>query len=142
MTTVSLLKVSQKDAGLRVGVKRRLLVCGGRRGSPQIQELVTKTLNALVTKHYLARDFCMIQGGATGVDSIAKGWAINAGVAVLEMSANWTTYGDQAGAIRNRWMLEWAMPDLVVAFPGGTGTADMVKRAKRANVTCIEIEIG
>jgi predicted Rossmann-fold nucleotide-binding protein len=35
-------------------------------------------------------------------------------------------------------MLEWK-PDLVVAFPGGTGTADMVAQAKAAGVAVMEL---
>lgn len=31
-------------------------------------------------------------------------------------------------------------PDLVVAFPGGRGTADMVKRARAAGVEVIEVD--
>jgi hypothetical protein len=36
-------------------------------------------------------------------------------------------------------MIDEGKPDLVVAFPGGRGTADMVKRAKKANVEVIEV---
>lgn len=123
------------------GVKKRILVCGGRRGSFEMQKLVTEKLDQLVTGHFFARDFCLIEGGATGVDSFAKLWAINAGVPVLEVAANWGAFGDQAGSIRNRWMLDWAFPDLAIAFPGGAGTADMVKKAKRSGVMCIEFEL-
>jgi hypothetical protein len=37
-------------------------------------------------------------------------------------------------------MLLEGKPDLVVAFPGGKGTADMVRRARKANVPVKEIE--
>jgi hypothetical protein len=43
------------------------------------------------------------------------------------------------GPLRNQEMLD-AAPDLVVAFPGGRRTADMVRRAKRVNVKVIEID--
>jgi len=36
-------------------------------------------------------------------------------------------------------MLEWG-PDLVIAFPGGRGTADMVRQARIAGVKVIEIK--
>jgi predicted Rossmann-fold nucleotide-binding protein len=35
-------------------------------------------------------------------------------------------------------MMEWK-PDLVVAFPGGSGTADMVSRARGAGIEVIEV---
>lgn len=44
------------------------------------------------------------------------------------------TNGKAAGPIRNQRMLDEGKPDLVVAFPGGRGTADMVRRAKAAGV--------
>jgi ABC-type sugar transport system substrate-binding protein len=36
-------------------------------------------------------------------------------------------------------MLDEGKPDIVVAFPGGTGTADMVRRARKAGVVVIEV---
>jgi len=54
--------------------------------------------------------------------------------------ANWRTHGKAAGPIRNQQMLDEGRPHLVVAFPGGTGTADMVRRAKAAGVPVMEVE--
>ena len=48
--------------------------------------------------------------------------------------ADLLTFGRSAGAIRNRDMLDTGKPDLVVAFSGGRGTADMVRRAGKAGV--------
>ena len=36
-------------------------------------------------------------------------------------------------------MLEEGRPDLVIAFPGGRGTADLVARARRAGVEVMEV---
>jgi len=41
--------------------------------------------------------------------------------------------------MRNQKMLDDNKVDLVVAFPGGKGTADMVERAKKANIEVREI---
>jgi hypothetical protein len=38
-------------------------------------------------------------------------------------------FGRSGGPKRNQQMLEEGKPDLVLAFPGGRGTADMVRRA-------------
>jgi hypothetical protein len=38
------------------------------------------------------------------------------------------------GPIRNKPMLEEGKPDLVVAFPSGRGTANMMKQAREAGV--------
>jgi hypothetical protein len=44
-----------------------------------------------------------------------------------------TSYCPGAGTDRNQKMLE-AGADLVIAFPDGRGTADMVRRAHRAGI--------
>ena len=41
--------------------------------------------------------------------------------------------------IRNRRMLEEGRPDLVIAFPGGKGTANMVRIALQAGIQVREI---
>jgi len=45
----------------------------------------------------------------------------------------WDELGKKAGPLRNQRMLDEGKPDLVVAFPGGGGTKDMVSaRLRRA----------
>jgi hypothetical protein len=52
--------------------------------------------------------------------------------------AEWSVYGLKAGPIRNQKMLDEGKPDLVMAFHNdlgnSRGTADMIRRAKRAGV--------
>lgn len=36
-------------------------------------------------------------------------------------------------------MLDNGKPDLIIAFPGGSGTADMIKRARKAGVTVLTV---
>ena len=45
-----------------------------------------------------------------------------------------TGMAKSAGHIRNQVMLDKGKPDVVVAFPGGRGTADMVRRAEGAGI--------
>ncbi len=52
--------------------------------------------------------------------------------------AEWMKYGKAAGPIRNARMLAEGKPDLVVAFPGGRGTADMLRRVREAGIEVIE----
>lgn len=47
--------------------------------------------------------------------------------------------GRAAGPIRHQRMLDEGMPDLVLALPGGRGTADMVRHATLAGVEVIEV---
>ena len=53
--------------------------------------------------------------------------------------ADWKANAKAAGPIRNAEMLADFKPDTVIAFPGGRGTADMVRKAKAAGVRVIEV---
>lgn len=81
----------------------------------------------------------LIHGGASGADTLAGAWAKEWGITVWVHPADWSKHGRAAGAIRNQDMLERGKPDLVVAFPGGAGTADMVRRAKAAGIAVHEV---
>lgn len=108
----------------------RVLVCGGRDYNDQLK--VTSILNTLgVTS--------LIHGNAAGADELVDRWAKANHIKVTPFPADWGTFGKSAGPIRNQQMLEEGKPDIVVAFPGGKGTADMVRRAKRAGIEVIEI---
>jgi hypothetical protein len=120
----------------RIGMTR-VLVCGCRDfNSPAITARWLDHLHA-------ERNFThLIQGGANGADRMAKDWArTKPEIERYECKADWERYGKSAGPKRNARMLEWK-PDLVVAFPGGRGTADMVSKAREAGVEVIEIEPG
>jgi hypothetical protein len=47
-------------------------------------------------------------------------------------------WAGKAGPIRKQQMLDEGKPDLVVAFPGGRGTAHMVRIARAAGIEVIE----
>lgn len=115
-----------------------VLVCGGR-GLNEFE-----VWNALERDFYLLLPFGntfkkMIHGGASGADIGAARWAESEGVKVVEYKANWKKHGKAAGPIRNQQMLDEGKPDYVFAFPGGKGTADMVRRAEHAGITVIGI---
>lgn len=116
----------------------RVLVCGGRDFDDAA--LLEQTLNDI---HSERRISTIIHGAARGADTFAGIWARTrvASGPVLEIScpAHWKLHGKGAGPIRNNYMLTVHKPDLVVAFPGGNGTADMVRRAKAAGVPVREI---
>ena len=101
-----------------------VLVCGGREYLDYRK--LKETLDAL---HEDTPIQVIIQGGARGADAMAAKWARAAKIALTTFHANWNKYGKSAGAIRNQQMLDIGKPDLVLAFPGGRGTADMAKRA-------------
>ena len=82
----------------------------------------------------------VVSGMAPGADSFAAEWAERFGFVLHKFPADWGKHGRAAGPIRNQQMLDEGKPDIVIAFPGGRGTADMVKRAKAAGLRVREIK--
>lgn len=111
----------------------RVLVCGGREFANR--QMLDEVLNRL---HLERRVTLIISGGARGADTMAEWWAKAEGVPCDVFQADWTGLGRKAGPIRNQQMLDQGKLDLVVAFPGGRGTADMVRRGRQAGVEVIE----
>jgi hypothetical protein len=112
----------------------RLLVCGGRNYDDPA--FVLRTLDKLHAEQPIT---AIMHGGASGADEFAVDWAMTKSAIVRCVCyANWAEHGKAAGPMRNAKMLDWK-PDLVVAFPGNRGTADMVRRAKAAGIPVREI---
>jgi hypothetical protein len=109
----------------------RVLVCGGRTFDDWA--LLKETLDGLEQASVI------IHGATAGADTLAGRWGELRKVPVWAFQADWTAHGRAAGPIRNKRMLEEGRPDLVVAFPGGHGTANMVKQARAAGVRVIEV---
>jgi hypothetical protein len=111
-------------------MRMRVLICGGRdfRDGAMLSD-------ALVP--YRGKAKVVIHGDATGADRLADKWGKIWGALVLPFPADWTTHGRAAGPIRNQQMIDEGKPDIVIAFPGGRGTADMVRRAEKAGIEVI-----
>lgn len=108
----------------------RVLVCGGRDYDNVAR--AEEVLDALDID-------VIIEGGARGADNLGYQYAYRHDILVETFPARWDRHGKAAGPLRNQRMLDEGKPDLVVAFPGGRGTADMVRRAKKAGVPVKEI---
>lgn len=106
----------------------RVLITGGR-DFADIARL-EETLNLLHASNTIK---LLIHGAAKGADTLASQWAIKNGVEELACPADWKRFGRGAGPLRNRQMLDHS-PDLLVAFPGGSGTADMINAALKRGV--------
>ena len=114
-------------------MSQRVLVCGGRDFGDRA--FVFRTLDA----HHASEPFhVLIQGAARGADTYARNWAETHNIRCLSFPADWKRNGKAAGPIRNRQMLDVGQPDLVIAFPGGRGTADMVTQAMKNNVRVVQ----
>lgn len=110
----------------------RILVCGGRDFTDT--KYAYKVLDQLYDQFLFD---VVVEGDAQGADRIAGFWARKHKIDNLKFPADWKKYGKAAGPIRNQQMLDEGKPDLVIAFPGGGGTADMIERAEKAGVEVI-----
>lgn len=110
----------------------RMVVCGGR------HFLDFRWLCDVLDAIHASRGpvSCLIEGDATGVDELAGNWARMHGIECVAVRAEWMRYGRSAGPRCNQAIIAMR-PDLAVAFPGGTGTADMVRRAKTAGIEVV-----
>ena len=122
-----------------------LVITGGRNGRDA--GLVNRALTAVHRKHGIR---LLVQGEAAGFDRLCKDWARSHGIPTADEPADWDDvdrpgavvrkrrdgklYDAAAGGARNQRMIDKHKPDAGVAFPGGSGTADMVRRMKRANI--------
>jgi predicted Rossmann-fold nucleotide-binding protein len=101
----------------------------------------------------------LLHGGARGADAAIARAADQLGWPALALPAAWERHGRAAGPIRNRELLELAVARaqaltsprsstsvLVVAFPGGAGTASLVQQARRiasrSPVPLAVVEVG
>lgn len=112
--------------------RKVVLVCGGR-------DYIDGATVRRVLGEKLRGATLVVHGGASGADTIAGAFAAEFGIPVKSYEPEWTKYGLSAGPKRNALMLRYESPDLVVSFPGGSGTADMVSRARRAHVEVHEV---
>jgi hypothetical protein len=108
----------------------RVLVCGGRRFNDPLT--LGSWLGGIHNNN--GPITLLIEGGAPGADRMAREFAKWKGIPVQTFEADWETLGRSAGPIRNRKMLIEGKPDLVVAFEGGVGTANMIAQAKEHGV--------
>lgn len=124
-----------------------MLVCGGRNfdnrdmfGRAMYEHVAKRSEFFTEDDNWLPSDIHIIAGGASGADTMAIDWAVVNWSPFTEYPADWAKHGKAAGAIRNQQMLDDGKPNLVLAFPGGRGTADMIRRARKAGVPVIEID--
>lgn len=114
----------------------RVLVTGGR--DYKQWELVEYALDQLREFEEISM---IIHGYATGADALGGRYARENGIMEVRVPANWTYFEEKAGPIRNSWLMK-LNPDIVVAFPGGTGTADMKAKAENNSILVWDVEAG
>lgn len=127
------------------------IVCGGR--EYRNEHRVFTMLDAARDRLGLAY---LIEGGADGADRLARIWRAARRIAGETIDAEWDDlshpdaiirqrgdgqeYDARAGVRRNQRMLDEGQPEGLIAFPGGSGTRDMVRRAEAAGIRVIKID--
>jgi len=123
----------------------RVLVCGGRDYGWTVDPITKKrTANIEQQRHVYHvmetlknstdRKIVIIHGAAKGADTLADEASNFFGIAAESFPADWARHGKAAGHIRNKQMLDEGKPDLVLAFPGGRGTLNMITQAQTAGI--------
>lgn len=113
----------------------RIVVCGGR--DYHEKECVFETLSNM---HNEKRIKIIAHGDASGADRLAGLWALKNNVTCVTFRANWTTHGKRAGVLRSLQMLKEFRPNVLVAFPGGKGTAHTIRLARQKRIKCVIVE--
>lgn len=133
----------------------KLLVCGGRDYDDRAKlNAVLDYVQVVLSEEDPPDEITLVIHGACGwnadedhpslrpmqgADKLADEWAEAHGVEVKRVPAAWTSLGRKAGPIRNSAMLAY-QPDVVIAFPGGRGTANMVRTARAAGLPTYEVK--
>ena len=117
----------------------RVLVCGGRDFNDY--GLLADTLVGLL-EQYGSKDVIFISGRARGADRLGERFAKANNCELLVFPADWDKFGKGAGHIRNQQMIDEGKPDLVIAFRGGRGTQDMIRRSKKHGIEVVEVKSG
>lgn len=113
----------------------KILVCGGRNYNnyDYIRDVLDRLRDATSDTTHI------IHGDADGADRLAGLWARSNGIQEVVCPANWLRHGKAAGYKRNKAMLG-LQPDLVVAFRGGKGTANMILQASNAGIEVFDYQ--
>jgi hypothetical protein len=130
--------------------RERIIVTGGRmlgheqhgatverkRQAAEEREFVTRTLHhelRVATAWAFDRLLVVVGDCPTGVDAITRKACETWGLSCKVYVADWRGEGRRAGPIRNgRMVADGAIRCL--AFPGGTGTADCIRQARKAGI--------
>lgn len=110
----------------------KLLVCGSR--TINNSEWVFSEIEKYISESNLQySDIHIIEGGASGVDKIAKQFAQSKNISVIEMVADWKAYGRAAGPIRNEQMVRLCDQCLILWDGKSRGTKNDIDLCDKYN---------
>ena len=118
-------------AGSRSQNKKNIniVVAGGReyQNYPELSEKLDRIISDLNIPSNMGIN--IVSGGARGADTLAERYAQEKGYGLQVFPADWKNKGLAAGMERNRQMAKAG--DVLVAFPGGSGTENMIQQMTR-----------
>lgn len=124
----------------------RAIVCGGRdftdgatffRAMDRIHS--ERKIEAIIEGGQRTRD---AQGAVVGgADFWAYMWATSRQIPHIREDADWNRFGRAAGPIRNRAMIEKHNPNACITFPGGAGTANMIRQSYECGLEVIRADV-
>jgi hypothetical protein len=118
----------------------RVVVAGSRFSKDK--EFVWASLDLIHAERNIVR---LAHGDCDGADKLARDWAISRGIDVRGYPVDWRQFpfGDPRqralGPQRNALMLKTEHPDLVITFPGGKGTRNLLKQAEQLGLNILEV---
>ena len=111
----------------------KVIICGGREFFDK-----AKLYKVMDEFHSKTPVTTVVSGCAMGADNLGEWWASDRKITVERYPADWKFYGKKAGPIRNGEMARSGATHCV-AFPGGSGTRDMIRQAKENSLYVLEI---
>lgn len=85
-------------------------------------------------------DWTLITGAAPGADLTSERAWRRMERPYIGIPARWAANGRAAGPMRNDVIAEAWRPQRLLWFPGGSGTADAIRRAAAAGIEVVEAE--
>lgn len=115
----------------------KAIVAGGRK--LQVTDSVVAGVIRILSELNVTE---VVSGGAPGGDQIGEIAARRLDVPVTRFEAEWARSGRSAGPIRNQKMAEYVGPNgACILLPGGSGTADMERRAREHGLLIMKVEL-
>ena len=90
-------------------------------------ELLKKFMKKICDQYEITQ---VISGNAKGMDKCGEYWAVEHGIPIVDMPADWDKHGKAAGPIRNAEMLKISDLILVIKKTESRGSSHMASIAK------------
>jgi YspA, cpYpsA-related SLOG family len=101
------------------------------------RETLARVLDKLHASIGITHVVCGRDGGA---ERLVKQWAERLKLNLAAYSADWSKPGNVGAFERNKKMLDAESPELVVAFPGGEVTTDLVAKARERGIKVLKVD--